>query len=275
MSQFVKFEITKWKKVIPKGYQGERMHKLELKDAFIDTLERERTLRGWTQWEMADKLEMSVPGYRKMVSGMTDSISLYTAYRASVILNVPIPVLFGSQDFKDQLYDKLYHMPISTCRRVDYYLEHDEKLRLSQNISGNDGRTIDVVSLSGYMKDGMDFASGVIEQIRIPGSFSKKIVRGFRVTENSLLPVYARGDILLLDEDMARSGDTAVVLHMNTRKLYVRKIIVKERNCYELHPINGRGNIITIHQSERKEWFDYGRIITVWRDGKLQDDENE
>ena len=25
MSQFVKFEITKWEKVIPKGYQGERI----------------------------------------------------------------------------------------------------------------------------------------------------------------------------------------------------------------------------------------------------------
>ena len=56
------------------------MQKQELKNTFIDTLERERTIRGWTQWEMAEKLEMSVPGYRKMVSGMTDSIALYTAY---------------------------------------------------------------------------------------------------------------------------------------------------------------------------------------------------
>ena len=247
------------------------MHKLELKDAFIGTLERERTLRGWTQWEMADKLEMSVPGYRKMVSGLTDSISLYTAYRASVILNMPIPVLFGSQDFKDQLYDKIYHTPISTCRRVDYYLEHDEKLRLIQNASENAGRIIDVVNLSGYMKDGMDFDSAVVEQICIPSSFNPKITRGFRITENSFLPVYAKGDILLLDEDMARSGDTTVVLHMKTRKLYVRKIIVKTQNCYELHPVHGRGSVITIQQEERTEWFDYGRIITVLRDGELQD----
>lgn len=247
------------------------MHKLELKDAFINTLERERTLRGWTQWEMADKLEMSVPGYRKMVSGLTDSISLYTAYRASVILNIPIPVLFGSQDFKDQLYDKLYHMPISTCRRVDYYLDHDEKVRLAQNTSENMGRIIDVVSLSGYMKDGMNFDSGLIEQIRIPDSYSHKIIRGFRVTENSLLPVYAKGDILLLDEDMARSGDTAILLHMKTRKLYVRKIIVKDSNCYELHPVHGRGLVITINQAERTEWFDYGRIITVLRNEDLHE----
>ncbi len=250
------------------------MHKLELKDAFINTLERERTLRGWTQWEMADKLEMSVPGYRKMVSGLTDSISLYTAYRASVILNMPIPVLFGSQDFKDQLYEKLYHTPISTCRRVDYYLEHDEKLRLTQTVN-NTGRIIDVVRLTGYMKDGMDFDSGLVEQIRIPNTFSANITRGFRVTENTLLPVYAKGDILLLDEDMARSGDIAVLLHMKTRKLYVRKIIVNDENHYELHPVHGRGSTITINQEERTEWFDYGRIITVLRNTDLEEHTEE
>ncbi len=249
------------------------MHKLELKNAFIDMLERERTIRGWTQWEMADKLEMSVPGYRKMVSGLTDSISLYTAYRASVILNIPIPVLLGSHEFKDQLYDKLYHMPISTCRRVDYYLQHDEKLRMMQKVSENEGRIIDIITLSGYMKDGMDFDSAEIEQICIPKHFSSKITRGLRITENSLLPVYAKGDILLLDEDMARSGDTAVVQNMKTRKLYVRKIIVRDANCYELHPVHGRGKVISITQEERTEWFDYGRIITVLRSNELNDKE--
>lgn len=82
------------------------MQKQELKNTFIDTLERERTIRGWTQWEMAEKLEMSVPGYRKMVSGMTDSIALYTAYRASVVLNIPIPILYGSTDHKDQFAEQ-------------------------------------------------------------------------------------------------------------------------------------------------------------------------
>ncbi len=247
------------------------MQRLELKNAFIDTLERERTIRGWTQWEMADKLEMSVPGYRKMVSGLTDSISLYTAYRASVILNIPIPVLLGSQDFKDQLYDKLYHMPISTCKRVDYYLEHEEKLCLYQGTEDGTGRMIDVLNLVGYMQDGMDFASGYIDQICIPEHFSSKIARGFRVTENSLLPVYAKGDILLLDNEMPRSGDITVVMHMATRKLYVRKIVVKDENCYELRPIHERGNTIIIKQSERTEWFDYGRIITVLKDGNLKE----
>lgn len=245
------------------------MHRLEMKDIFIETIERERTLRGWTQWEMADKLEMSVTGYRKMASGMTDSIALYTAYRASVVLNIPLPVLLGSQDFKDQLYNKIYHTPLSTCRRVDYYLEHDERMRLSQNPKGEAGRLVDVMTMSGYVKDGMDFSSGFVEQIRIPNSFSSQIKRGFRITEDSFLPVYASGDILLLDEDTARSGDTAVIAHMNTRKIYVRKIIAKDNHSYEMHPVNGRGSVITVKPSERREWFAYGRIVTVLRDEEL------
>ena len=72
---------------------------------------------------------------------------------------------------------------------------------------------------------------------------------------------------------MARSGDTAVVQNMKTRKLYVRKIIVKDSNCYELHPVHGRGTVITITQEERTEWFDYGRIITVLRSNELNDEE--
>ena len=140
----------------------------------------------------------------------------------------------------------------------------------SEKVTENVGK---VITLTGYMKDGMDFDSAEIEQMCIPKHFSSKIMRGIRITENSLLPVYAKGDILLLDEDMARSGDTAVVQNMKTRKLYVRKIIVKDSNCYELHPVHGRGTVITITQEERTEWFDYGRIITVLRSNELNDEE--
>lgn len=82
---------------LQKPEMGNVMQRQELKNSFINTLEKERTIRGWTQWEMAEKLEMSVPGYRKMVSGMTDSIALYTAYRASIVLNIPIPILYRIQ----------------------------------------------------------------------------------------------------------------------------------------------------------------------------------
>ena len=60
---------------------------------------------------------------------------------------------------------------------------------------------------------------------------------------------------------------------MKTRKLYVRKIILRDANSYELHPVHGRGKIIVITQEERTEWFDYGRIITVWRSTELDDKE--
>ena len=105
---------------LQKSEMGNVMQRQELKNSFINTLEKERTIRGWTQWEMAEKLEMSVPGYRKMVSGMTDSIALYTAYRASLVLNIPIPILYGSTEYRDQVLNKIYNAPAATCNRLEY-----------------------------------------------------------------------------------------------------------------------------------------------------------
>lgn len=243
------------------------MQKLELKNAFIDTLERERTLRGWTQWEMAEKLEMSVPGYRKMVSGMTDSISLYTAYRASVILNIPIPVLYGSQEYRDVLLHKIYTAPVSTCKKIEYYLDYDAKFRHVQNKLSGKEILIDVITLTGYMEDGMYLDSSYVEKMEIVDDYGGRVTKGLRVTENSLLPVYSKGDIILIEERMPRNGDITVILNMKTKRIYIRKAVIAE-NC-ELHPIHGRGSVITIDKKERGDWFDYGRVVTSIRDSTL------
>ena len=243
------------------------MQKLELKNAFIDILERERTLRGWTQWEMAEKLEMSVPGYRKMVSGLTDSISLYTAYRASVVLNIPIPVLCGSKEYKDQLLKKIYNTPLSICNRIEYYLDYEEKFRNEQKKAGVGSKIIDVITLTGYMEDGMLLDSSSIEKMEIKNDYGGRVTRGFRITENSLLPTYCKGDILLVEENSPRNGDIAVIVNMRSRKIYIRKIVISDK--FELIPVNNRGNVITVEQKDRPEWFDYGRIVTCLRSSDI------
>ena len=237
------------------------MQRQELKNAFIDTLEKERTLRGWTQWEMAEKLEMSVPGYRKMVSGMTDSIALYTAYRASIVLNIPIPVLYGSTEYKDQLLNKIYNAPKATCNRVEHYLDFDAKFRHIQSKDEAASICIDLITVSGYMEDGMCYDSANVEKIKIPDKYDGRVTKGIRITENSLLPVYAKGDIVLLEERMPRIGDTTVSINMKTKLLYIRKVLMHDGR-YELCPIHGRGRSIFIEKKDRSDWHDLGRVIT-------------
>ena len=172
---------------------------------------------------MAEKLEMSVPGYRKMVSGMTDSIALYTAYRASVVLNIPIPILYGSTDHKDQLLNKIYNAPASTCQRIEYYLDYDAKYRHARTKNTGSTIWIDVFTLTGYMEDAMHFDSTNVERVEIPDRYEGRVSKGLMVTENSLLPVYGKGDIILLEERMPRIGDITVSIHMKTSILYIRK----------------------------------------------------
>lgn len=237
------------------------MQRQELKNAFIDTLERERTLRGWTQWEMAEKLEMSVPGYRKMVSGMTDSIALYTAYRASIVLNIPIPILYGSTEYKDQMLNKIYNAPDSTCQRIEYYLDFDARFRHAQTKVTGDSIWIDVFTLNGYMEDGMHFDSATVDKIQISNQYENRVSKGIRVTENSLLPIYSKGDIILLEDRMPRVGDITASINMKTRTLYIRKVL-QANDCYELHPIHGRGRVVLIEKQNRSDWYEMGRVIS-------------
>ncbi len=250
---------------LQKPEMGNVMQRQELKNSFINTLEKERTIRGWTQWEMAEKLEMSVPGYRKMVSGMTDSIALYTAYRASIVLNIPIPILYGSTEYRDQVLNKIYNAPAATCNRIEYYLDFDAEFRHAQGKAADSGVWIDVITLSGYMEDGMCFDSANVEKVEIPDRYEGRVTKGIRVTENSLLPVYAKGDIILLEERMPRIGDITVSINMKTKIVYIRKVLMHEGR-YELYPIHGRGKSIYIEKKDRSDWHELGRVISSIQD---------
>ena len=54
--------------------------KQELVKNFTLNVEKERLKLKLTQAQMAKKLDMSLSGYKKMISGVTTIIDLYTAY---------------------------------------------------------------------------------------------------------------------------------------------------------------------------------------------------
>ena len=54
--------------------------KQELVKNFTLNVEKERLKLKLTQAQMAKKLDMSLSGYKKMISGVTTKIDLYTAY---------------------------------------------------------------------------------------------------------------------------------------------------------------------------------------------------
>lgn len=230
-----------------------------MKKTFIESLERERTLRGWSQQELANKLEMSVAGYRKMVAGMTETISLYTALRASEVLEIPIRCLCGMNRVEDRIQQKIMRAPESVQNKMEYLLDYEEKYRSFQKEQVGE-YTINLYELTGYMEDGMYLDSANVRKLRIRDDFGGRVTKGLLVTENSFMPVYSRGDVVLIEEKVGRNGDTVVIRNLRTNKIYIRKVIVN--NGFELHPIHGRGEVFRFGQEQRSEWFDYGRVVT-------------
>ena len=234
------------------------MQRAIVKKTFIEALEKERVLRGWSQQEMAAKLEMSVPGYRKMVAGMTETISLYTALRASDVFDIPIRCLCGMERVEDRIQKKLMRSPESVKTKVEYLLNYEEKYREFQN-KHKEEHIINLYELTGYMEDGMYLDSANVRKIKISDDYGGRVTKGLLVTENSFMPVYAKDEIILIEEKVGRNGDTVVIKNLKTRKIYIRKVIVN--NGFELHPIHGRGEVIRLGQEQRSEWFDYGRVV--------------
>lgn len=235
------------------------MNKLTIKQAFIDKLEMERTIRGWTQLEMAEKLQMSLPGYRKMVSGMTDTISLSTAYTASEVFNIPISIMCGSTKMKDRVAQKVYEASEPICRKIDYYLDLNKEMAMVY--SGiTDKKVINVIILNGYMTDGMYLDSYTIVKREITEFYRPSVAKGMLVTEDTFLPIYAKGDVLLLDETPGRSGDIVLMMHIRTRQFYLRKMVFSQN--IELHSICGRGEVIYIAHERKREWLEFGRVVT-------------
>lgn len=245
------------------------MHKENMKDKFIENLEKGRVKQGLTQQQMADKLEMSLPGYRKMVSGNTEIVDLCKAYKASNILNIPLSILCGSENIRDRITNELYHSSDGMCSRIDYYLEYSKKVHNAVSNTTTEGRVIDVLTMQGYMTDGMQMNSRNIEKKIIPNKYGNRAVKGVIITEHSFLPVYTKGDVVLLEETTSRHGDICMVIHLPSQRLYLRKLIFGE--CFELHPITNRGDVIYIPHSERSDWFDYGHVIGYVKEEELID----
>lgn len=234
------------------------MQRAIVKKTFIEALERERALRGWSQQEFATKLDMSVAGYRKMVAGMTETISLYTAIRASDVFQIPIRCLCGIEQVEDRIQKKIMQAPEPVKAKVEYMLEYEEKYRQYQKKHAKES-VVTLYELTGYMEDGMYIDSSSVRKLRINDEFGGRATKGLLVTENSFMPVYARGDVILIEEKVGRNGDTVVTKNLRTNRIYIRKVIVN--HGFELHPVHGRGEVIQFGQEQRSEWFDYGRVI--------------
>lgn len=237
---------------------------------FVESLERERMNAGLTQIQMAQQLEMSLSRYKKLVSGETSKVDLYTAYRLCTIADKWLFEICEDEVHPQltQVASKLRNLtPLQlqfVSGIIDFevnFVEHTHHEKVDDYVN--------LLTPTGSMQDGMIWDSMHLEKINVAyyrKRFGQDLHCAIRITSNHLHPVYNFGDIVLISRTAPRDGDIGLFINKEDNRGYVRKF--HQTNFWILEPINNYGLPIIIDPCDSKEmdkWIVFGRILTKMR----------
>lgn len=237
---------------------------------FIDSLERERTTLGLTQVQMAQKMKMSVSGYKKLIAGETAKIDLYVAYQTYQLTGKWLFELCG--DYSSPILQtviKMRRLSPSQIRFVSGIVDFESSFRSQTPLD----KTEDYVSIlipTGNMEDGMIWDCANVDKLNVASYrrwFGSDLHCAIRITSNHLTPVYHMGDILLVSQTAPRDGDTGIFINKEDGRVYLRKY--RQTNPCVLEPIIGYGRTFTIDNRDHKEmdkWIKFGHVLTKIRE---------
>ena len=245
------------------------MNRTELTTVFVEHLEHERNLAGLTQTQMAEKMDLSLSGYKKIISGETYKIDLYTAYRLSLFTGKSISEFLD--DIHSDLSDIIEKMRKLSPLQLNFVSTIvDFETAFLDGISP--GASSDYVTLftpTGALRDGMIWDTAHMEKINVSHYrriFGSQLHCAMRITSDHLHPVYGQNDILLISKKAPRDGDTVIFIHSRTHRCYLRRF--RQTMPWTLEPINSYGIPLTIDTNdpcERNNWIIFGKVLTKMR----------
>lgn len=242
------------------------LSKQEIAKNFTLNMEKERLKRGLTQAQMAKKLEMSLSGYKKIISGSTTKIDLYTAQLLQAMTGKAILELIDQYEEDTRLLQKWKSMSPRQQNFVRGIL--DFEIDFSEDHTDTDDY-ITVFVPTGSMEDGMLYDSSHFYKINA-ASYRKKfgddLYCGIQITSDHLHPAYHYGDILLICKKAIHEGDTGIFLNKDTGRVYVRRLAAS--SPWVLEPVNNLGRPIIIDREEEAAfniWIRFGYVLTKIR----------
>lgn len=246
------------------------MTRQEILTNFINNLEMERTALGLTQVQMAQEMEMSVSGYKKLISGSTSRIDLYMAYQTYHLTGKWLFELCG--DYSSpllQIVRDIRRLSSTQLRFISGIINFELDF---QNETPPD-HIDDYVSLiipTGDVQDGMIWDSANVEKLNVASyrkRFGSDLHCAILITSNHLSPVYHMGDIILISQTAPRDGDTGIFVNKENGRAYLRRY--RQTNPIMLEPIIGSGKTFTIDSHDHQEidkWIKFGRVLCKVRD---------
>lgn len=235
-------------------------------NTYAQSLERERIKLGFTQNEMAQKLDMSLSNYKKIITGATSNISLYVAHKMHEMTGKWTFELCGEKNDEIKFIQAFRTLSDSQKRFVLEVLELENELS-EQEINAEDYITVFVPT--GNMEDGMVYDSTNVIHVNAATyrqKYGDDVFCGIQITSSHLHPVYNAGDILIICRKPVRDGDTGVFFNKESGRVYIRKLI--NTNPCILAPVNGYGNIITIDSNNPEDmakWVKFGYVLCKMR----------
>lgn len=238
------------------------MTKQELARNFSLNIERERTRLGYTQAEMAKKLEMSLSGYKKMVSGETTRIDAYVAYRMYELCGKWLFEMIEHPIQEAETITKMKHLTESQLNFISAIVNIEYEFLVDQDTPDE---YISVLIPTGNMQDGMIFDSADIIKANAAiyrKRFGNDLHFGIKITSSHLHPVYNKGDIVLISQNPIRDGDTGIFINKDDGCMYIRKF--HQANPCVLEPINSFGKPFYVNNSnprEMEKWVKVGYVL--------------
>lgn len=237
-------------------------------EKIVEIMEKERINQGWTQEQMAQKMEMSTSGYKKIVSGETKKIDLFMAHRLSSITGKYLFELFEIQTPVTQVAKKLALLSPSQLRMIDGFVEFERQFAPGRFPQSEEYVT--VMEPTGEVYDGMVWDSIILSKVDASAyiqRLGKTIQCGLKINSNHLTPTYIKGDILLISKEPLRDGDIGVFINLENGRGYIRRYRQTSPVCLE--SLNGLGESFYVDDEngeEVRKWIKFGKIITKMRD---------
>lgn len=245
------------------------MTNLEITQNFIDNIEKIRVDMGWTQAQMAEKLEMSLSSYKYIISGKSAKIPIYVAYLVYLVTGKFFFELCDSNVPEIQLLQDFRELPKERQQVIRNSISLEKELHISRSTPDSDEDLIPLYTFLGNMEDGMYYDTSNIEYFDVSGYrsfYGSEVTCAVRITSNHLHPAYHCGDILLVSQRPPRDGDTGLFLNKKDRRLYIRRF--RQTEPCRLEPITEYGETITVDGSdsyEMSQWLKFGYVVAKVR----------
>lgn len=242
------------------------MTRIQMNRQFAEKLECERVALNLTQKQMADKLELSLSAYKRIITGTTEKIDLYLIYKLYQLTGKLAYEFTEVTDPYLELKKKIMDLSESQIAYIDGLIDFEKSFKDSHEDYDD---YVSVYVPTGNMEDGMLYDSANVEKVKI-GNYRKKygnlISCGVKITSNHLHPVYNKGDILLISRQSIRDGDTGIFLNRENGRAYLRKFY--QTTPCKLESVNGYGETFYVDSNNKEDmdkWIKFGCVITKIR----------